>query len=246
MSRSRRWWGLILALVAPGCSAENTVAGRDKTRAEALESALPTWCPAICERLRACDEARDACNCDGDVCSCPNVDENCPSECQRSMERFTTNEACAALGQRYVDCVDQQTCSGLVGARACDLTMTERASCPALDDTSTPPDAADGGSAVGAGGTGSAGASVTCVSAYGTGGTASATPPPSPAVLCDEGRGECSDGHQYSWLCASGSEGQLGCSCFIDTQVTGVFDPGSDSCPSLEAVNAGCHWNVAP
>ena len=85
---------------------------------------------------------------------------------------------------------------------------------------------------------------VTCHSAYGAAGAASDAPAPTPAAVCEEGRGDCSDNHEYSWLCATGSEGQIGCACFVDKQVTGGFDPQSSSCPTLETVNAGCSWNL--
>ncbi|HYQ14847.1 MAG TPA: hypothetical protein VEQ58_03790 [Polyangiaceae bacterium] len=102
---------------------------------------------------------------------------------------------------------------------------------------------ASGGAA--AGGTGSSGPSVRCASGYGTAGAAgTGGTPPSSAVTCEEGAADCNDGHSYDWICVRGSQGQLGCTCFVDSQVTGSFDPGSDMCPSHDIVNVGCNWNV--
>jgi len=87
-------------------------------------------------------------------------------------------------------------------------------------------------------------APISCMGAWGTAGASSGGPPPASAVVCEEGLGGCSDGHEYSWLCAKGSQGETACSCLIDSQVTGGFDPGGPSCPTQLQVNAGCKWNI--
>lgn len=94
------------------------------------------------------------------------------------------------------------------------------------------------------GGTGVGTSPVTCEGAYGSGGGPSDNPAIS-AVICEEGRDVCSDGNSYYWLCVRGHEGALGCSCFVNSQITGSFDPGKEVCPSLSAVDAGCHWSLS-
>ncbi len=64
------------------------------------------------------------------------------------------------------------------------------------------------------------------------------------SVTCDASRTKCSDGHDYSWVCASGSNQQLGCSCFVDGQFSGGFDPGAKECPSLARVNEACGFSI--
>ena len=70
-SSCRLWLFLPLFL---GCAGKNVVAGEEKTKAEQLESALPSWCQSTCARLRACPEST-GCDCDGDVCQCSGVDD---------------------------------------------------------------------------------------------------------------------------------------------------------------------------
>ncbi len=84
---------------------------------------------------------------------------------------------------------------------------------------------------------------VKCGGAYGSGGGQPADSS-SLQVICEEGRGDCSDAHEYSWVCAVDSQGRRACSCFVDAQVTGAFAPPA-SCPVLSQVNAGCGWNLA-
>jgi hypothetical protein len=89
------------------------------------------------------------------------------------------------------------------------------------------------------GGTGSDGGApadpVSCQGSYGVGGTGSGS-----GIICEEGRMRCSDGHDYGWMCARGSNLELACSCFVDGALTRGFDPASDSCPSVERVNTAC------
>jgi len=87
-------------------------------------------------------------------------------------------------------------------------------------------------------------AAVGCMEAWGSAGASSGGAPPSSAVVCEEGLQGCSDGHEYSWLCARGSQGQTACSCLVDSHVTGGFDPGGAYCPTPPQVNAGCNWNI--
>lgn len=254
---SRYLFGLLVGLTIGGCAGKNTVAGEDKTKAEQLEESLPSWCQSICQRFDACAVA--GCDCQGDVCDCNDEygSSSCPAECAREMERFA-NDACATIGENYKRCLDTMTCDDFEGGSKCKLSQSDKQLCPETD-SGDPPSAVGGGPAVpGGGGTGNvpdpstggatggsaSGTAVNCGSGYGTGGGVPDAPSSS-AVICEEGRTDCNDGHEYSWICARGSEGQLGCTCFVDSQVTGGFDPQSATCPTQSTVNAGCHWNIA-
>lgn len=264
---SRYSCGLLVALTIGGCAGKNTVAGQDKTKAEQLEESLPSWCQSICQRIDTCAEAVPACDCQGDACDCSGggggTRASCPSECEQEMARYT-NDTCAVVGENLKRCIDTMTCEDFNGSRKCEVSNADKKRCPGVDDSSETPPSAAGGGAPASGGTGpvpdpgtgaagntggvvggaAGGTLVSCSSSYGTGGGAGMEPASS-AVICEEGRDDCNDGHEYSWICARGSEGQLGCSCFVDSEVTGGFDPQSADCPSPATVNAGCHWNIA-
>jgi len=243
------------------------VAGEEKTKAEQLEAALPTWCHTTCERFLACPGSTD-CDCSGDVCECAGVDSGCEEQCPQSFAPFTEGgEACAVIGQRVKDCFDAVDCAELSGKNPCPVTAAERALCPDLNsDTYTGSPSAGGDIAVPmvVGGTTSTGGSSSIGTAgtaaggyYGTAGTAASANPVScegsygtgggepgnggSHVTCEEGRAGCSDGHDYSWICVRDSQGQRACSCLIDAHATAGFEPVMD-CPDLSAVNAGCGW----
>ncbi len=279
VNMSRYLLGLLVGLSIGGCAGKNTVAGEDKTRAEELESSLPTWCQSTCERIDGCAVA--GCDCQGDVCNCSSGKPDCQADCERALGRFV-NDACVDAGEAFKRCIDTMTCDDFNGNGKCEIAAEDKRRCPEVDDSGdeeTPPVSVGGGPVSGGGGAGPGpdpgtgatgntggngagpdpgpgsgaagstggavtGTSVNCGSGYGTGGGAPAEPASS-AVICEEGRGQCSDGHEYSWICARGSEGQLGCTCFVDSQVTGGFDPQSTSCPTQATVNAGCSWNIA-
>lgn len=277
---SRYLMCLLLGLSVGGCAGKNTVAGTDKTKAEQLESSVPSWCQTTCDRIQDC--AMADCKCRGDLCDCARVDDDCPEECQKEMARFTEgdDDECAEIGERFKRCIDGLSCSDFDIKGKCSLSDAEEDRCrttskPPID---SPPagggpvqDPGTGGTGSGAapsgggntgsaaapsnggntgtaaapsvGGTGAGGEPVHCNSAYGTGGGA-AELPASSSVVCEEGRGACTDDREYSWICARGSEGQVGCTCFVNSQVTGGFDPRSTSCPTLATVNSGCNWNL--
>lgn len=96
-----------------------------------------------------------------------------------------------------------------------------------------------GGSYGGSGSTG--GPAVSCSDSYGAGG--GQPQGSSSQVTCEEGRDGCSDGHAYSWVCATDSQGHRACSCFVDMNVTEAFAPAA-ACPTVAEVNAGCGWNL--
>jgi len=238
---------LIVGLTAGGCAGKNTVAGTEKTEAEQLESSIPGWCASTCQRISRCG---------GDV----EVDPSCPSQCQREMGRYTNGVArCVELGEKFKDCVDGLTCKDFDENAECVLSEANEQLCPendsSIDVGGSDPTGPVSGPVIGSGGTVSSGGAPTvgggaptsgpvrCNGNYGTGGGASGESPSS-AVTCEEGFMGCDDGHEYSWVCARGSEGQVGCTCFVDSEVTGGFDPGASDCPTHAVVNLGCHWNL--
>ena len=259
-----RWCGFSLLLpLLLGCSGKNVVAGEEKTKAEQLDSTLTSWCQSTCTRLRACPAVPCQCDTAGDVCNCVGVDDNCEVQCARSFDGYTdAGEGCAAVGQRYQKCIDGLTCSDLDNRHdPCRISAAERAACPDPDENVDVYPNGDGGDSTGpsSGGTSSAGPSagqgtftagsasipgpVSCSGSYGTGGGAPASG--GSQVTCEEGRLACTDGHDYSWICARDSQGRRACSCLVDAHATAGFEPVKD-CPDLTAVNAGCGWSLLP
>jgi hypothetical protein len=245
-----------------GCSGQNVIAGDDKTKAEQLEASLPTWCSSTCVELSACPEAQGECDCSAgdDECTCSSgagLDENCPGQCREALLPYTRGgDVCAAAGQRFQQCIDDEGCGVLDGSNRCQPSEADVAVCPELADVAVDepapvlpgPGYGTAGSAnvVPPGPSGNPnypGPAVTCQGAYGSGGGIPAGEPTS-RVTCEEGRDICSDGHDYSWICVVSSQGEAACSCLLDEQVVGAFDPGP-GCPMLTEVNAGCGWNLA-
>ena len=247
----RRILGLCLPwLVLMGCSGQNVVAGDEKTKAEQLESSLPSWCQSTCVKLRACEADQD-CGCSGDVCECSaGVDEDCDGACQDELTRWAQGgEECAAIGLRFQQCIDEAGCSLLDTTDRCSISEAEQATCPSLDGSdSEPPSAGNGSGPSGGPNGGTSGPSlgptpqplVTCQEGYGTGG---GTGQAQPEVICEEGHLACSDGHDHVVVCVRTSEGQTFCSCLLDEAVTGGFDPAG-VCPTTEQLNLGCGWNL--
>jgi hypothetical protein len=245
----RTLFGLSLFLpLFLGCAGKNVVAGEEKTKAEQLEAALPSWCGSVCARLRACPEST-GCDCSGDTCSCSGVDEGCEAQCPAAFARYTNaGEACAVIGQRVKDCFDAVKCSQLSGSDPCPVTPAERAACPDADQVDDTPPSSTGSNGAGSSDGGSPTTDsyantnpVSCTDSYGAGGGQPATG--SSQVTCEEGRRGCSSGHEYSWICARDSLGQRACSCLVDAHATAGFEPSMD-CPDLSAVNAGCGWSL--
>jgi hypothetical protein len=262
---------LSLSLFLPlflGCAGKNVVAGEEKTKAEQLEATLPSWCQSTCTRLRACG-ATTPCQCEGDVCNCVGVDENCETQCQSYLAPFTgAGETCANIGARIERCVDGLTCGDLGGQDPCTPTPAEKTACPDPNENiDSPPSGSNvdatgpatggtsgiGGPSVTGGTTFTAGTAstggyyganpVSCEGSYGEGGGGPASG--GSQVTCEEGRGACTDGHDYSWICVQDSQGQRACSCLLDAHVTAGFEPVT-GCPDLSAVNAGCGWSLLP
>jgi len=246
------------------CAGKNTVAGAEKTPGEQLESSLPAWCAKTCTWFATC-AAQNGCSCSADGCDCKGPSATCEDDCQQELRRFTVDDECAAVGERFKDCFDALSCVEL-DSPSCRYSKAERDLCPELDggsdadpplaDTGTggissgPTNAGGsatsgvaGSSSAGASGAGSGGPPVSCAEHLGIGGSG-AGGAASSEITCDEGADSCDDGHSYAWLCVRGSQGQIGCSCFFDSQVAGSFDPLGTTCPTLPTVNAGCGWNL--
>lgn len=247
MRRCLFGWGLLFPLFL-GCSAENIVAGEEKTKAEQLESSLPAWCPSICERLRACPV--NGCECDGDVCDCVGIDDGCEKQCPLAFARYTdAGEFCATVGQRIKGCIDGLTCDDLTGKDPCRATDDEMRACPDPNEEDETPPSASGGPVTSSAGSAPIGDNpgtyananpVTCAASSGSGG---GSPQDGGAqVTCEEERANCSNGHVYSWICSQDSQGQRACACLVDSQATASFVPNSADCPLLAQVNTGCAW----
>lgn len=242
----RNGYLLVWAILLAGCGGRNTTASSQKTKAEQLDAIVPSWCESTCARIAACPS--------GVV-----PYDDCPAECEREMSVYTEGpDGCATVGELFKQCIDRMTCEDIAHNGSCVPSDYDKRLCPDIEDSVPVPGATgDGPSTPSSGGTGSgpttssgtagttANTVLRCASAYGAAG-ASQPEPASSAVICEEGRGACDDGHEYSWMCVRGSAGQLGCTCFVDAQVTGGFDPGSSVCPSQATVGAGCHWTFAP
>lgn len=253
-------WACFLGVMA--CSGQNVVAGEGKSKSEQLGSSLPSWCSQTCAWLRTCD-VEAGCDCDGDECVCtPEIGDDCVEDCQEYMEPFTASDVCAAIGERMKDCIERAGCEGRTTANLCNLTAAEQQACPGLEP-STPevtggpnPMPGEGGAPgyngpLPTGGTsytaGSANLgdhthppAIQCQDGYGTGG---GTGMGYPQLLCEEGHNSCSDGHDYLMYCVRTSEQVTTCSCLVDNQVVGGFDPGA-TCPTPHEMNTGCRWSL--
>jgi hypothetical protein len=259
-------WVFALAM-SFSCAGKNTVAGAEKTPGEQLDANLPAWCAKTCTWFATC-AAQNGCNCSADGCDCMSESPTCEDDCQQELRRFTVDDECAAVGQRFLDCFDALSCVEL-DSSSCRYSRAERDLCPELDGDGTdagPPiaDTGSGGTSAvptntggsttsggaasssggASGGSGTGGALVGCAAHLGAAGSA-AGGAASSEITCDEGADSCDDGHTYAWLCVRGSQGQIGCSCFVDSQVSGSFDPMGTTCPTMPIVNAGCGWNLA-
>jgi hypothetical protein len=264
------FWGLMFTL-SFGCGGRNTVADGDKTKAEQLEETVPAWCQRTCERLSACGVVEGtgvsqncAADCEEEMRRFTAGDDECAT-IGKTFESCIDGASCEqVLGKDFcrIPAPDSERCpsadggdpgagdvppsSGTGGAPS----DTGGTSGPIAGTTAS--GGAEGGStsggasSAGAAGAGSGGSpgtpAVSCMAAYGAAGSSPADTASS--VTCEEGRAGCSDGRAYDWICVRGSQGQTGCTCFVDSQVTGGFDPASASCPTVATVNAGCGWAI--
>ena len=238
----RALW-VLPVLVTLACTGQHIVAGEEKTEAERFAAELPGWCEEICTKLAACG---DDCDCDSDACSCGSVDEDCPQECFDDMQRWAQgSDACAAVGQRFADCIEAEACKVLSTASECDTTQAESDACPRPGN----PDGGDPGgddsgsseppSLVGPPTTGSA---VTCDASSSSGQNPAAQMGP-PEILCELQYDNCSDGQERRLVCVTTLQGPTSCACRLDGVLTGAFDSGG-ACPTTAQQNVGCGWNI--
>lgn len=252
--------GVVLPLLW-GCSGSHVVSGPDKTEAEKLKEAAPAWCATICSKLRSCDAARNQatdCGCDdGGDCNCTGssgIDEKCESQCEKVVVGALVSEACASVVSRLQRCYDTQGCAVLQSDPApCRDLENQADDCDGDDDEppQVPPPSGEGGSYSGSSGEdpypvpgyGPTATVVTCAESS-SGGQADPPAPGTTELICEVGRADCSDGHEYAMTCLETYSGQRACVCSVDGVARGAFSPGS-SCPTPTEMNAGCGWALS-
>lgn len=252
-------WTLILPMFL-GCAGKNVVSGEEKTNAEKLAADLPSWCAQTCQRFQGCEGTGiDACDCQGDVCDCSDVND-CAEDCLENLTPFAKTEACAETGRAYQGCIDSLSCSELKSRPAClpeqavlDVCL-DREEPGEPDDpptgtggTSTSSDPPSDGDLPTAGTGPSAGPNpngpvVTCTEGDG-GGSAGSANMGDPYVTCQESHSNCSDNHEYSWICIAEATSESWCTCFVDGGPVGAFTP-TQGCPAVAEVNGGCGWTL--
>jgi hypothetical protein len=160
---------LLWCLMLPGfvsCSAENVVAGKEKTKSEQLADSVPAWCESVCHTFEQCAEDSD-CGCADEVCTCAKADDDCVDDCRAEMARWADGtDKCATVGQRLQSCIDEAGCDVFDTEGLCRTTAAERKACPG-DDPDDPPTGSPSGTA----------GTATATAGTSTGGTA--TEPPS-------------------------------------------------------------------
>jgi hypothetical protein len=254
-------WIMILPIFW-GCAGKNVVAGEDKTQAEKLAADLPSWCQQTCQRLEVCDNP-DVCDCQGDDCECKGVGDDCVNDCQKGLNKFAQSESCAETGRAYLSCLDSLGCELLAAGSKppCLPLASEIDACDEDDETEPAPTVpngsggtssgdgspAEGGSSdgpvPGAAAAPNTGPSVSCSDSSGSGG---GTPDTSagPYVTCQETLGNCSDTHEYSWICVDDAQGHGWCTCFLDGDPVGALAPAL-VCPTVPELNGACSWNLS-
>lgn len=255
----------VLASVLWGCSGSHVVAGPDKTEAQKLEDAAPAWCANICPRLRSCEEVPGQgtdCECDGDVCNCSGgngIDDKCEAQCEDLMVGALTSDVCAGVVSRLQRCYDTQGCTIFESNPSpCRDLENQAQNCYDTGDVGDPPpiggpntgdgDADDPSAPYGddpypVPGYGPTATVVSCLESSAAG----QADPPAPGttdLICEEGRADCSDGHEYTMTCLETYSGQRACVCVFDGVVLGAFAPGP-SCPTIDEMNAGCGWRLS-
>jgi len=224
-----------------GCTGQHVVAGEERTKAEQYEATLPAWCSAICHTLQNCEE--QDCACSGDVCDCGGgVDEDCAVDCLDDMSRWAQgSDECAAIGQRFKDCLDAAACSLLSGGNTCQTDEADQNACP-RPGSPDPGSAPDADSSGGLNPPMNVPVPVTCQEGGGTGSAPGAEPGVA-QLLCELEHLDCSDGQDRQVVCVTTSQGPTSCACRLDGVLTGAFDPGGN-CPTLAQQNVGCGWSL--
>jgi hypothetical protein len=261
-SMQRYAWTLIVPMFL-GCAGKNVVSGDDKTNAEKLAADLPSWCEQTCQRLEVCDNP-DVCDCQGDVCECKGVGDDCVNDCQDGLNKFAQSDSCAETGRAYLTCLDSLGCELLAAGSKppCLPPESQLDACRDDEDDETPTAPTGPNGSGGTSGTGdgpseggaysgpvpgaaaapSVGQAVSCNDSGGSGGGAP-NAGSGPYVTCQESHSDCSDSHEYSWICVNDAQGHGWCTCFLDGDPVGALDPEL-ICPSRAEVNAACSWNL--
>lgn len=254
--RMRRYFFSLIVPLVLGCSGKNVVSGTDRPTPEEFRASLPGWCQKTCQRLEVCDEA---CDCVDDTCTCTGVDEDCALECEETLGGLAVNQHCTDVADRYKSCIDTFTCEDLASQPSC-IQEEELEACEELDETTDPAPpvgATDGGSSVGtpstgmgyagsaSGGSGPGPTAVSCGSGTGSGigGSGAGGGPSDAQVVCEETRSNCSDGHEYGYVCVDDAMGHYWCTCFLDGDPVGAFEPAA-SCAMVQELNSACGWNL--
>jgi hypothetical protein len=242
-------WTLILPMFL-GCAGKNVVSGEEQTNAEKLATHLPSWCAQTCQRFQGCEEA-----------GIGNDVNDCAEDCAEDLAPFAKSEPCAETGRAYQACLDSLSCSELDSKPAC---LPDQALLDACLDREepgepeTPPTGVGGtcsssnspsdGDLPTAGSASSSGPNpngplVTCTDGDGGGSAGSANMGGGPYVTCQEHHANCSDGHEYSWICIDDATSEAWCTCFVDGGPVGAFTP-STGCPAMAEVNGSCGWTL--
>ncbi len=222
-----------------------------------------------CSNQKPCNCSGDVCDCLGVDANCPsqcqawmapytNAGEACAVIGERvksCIDRATCddlggNDPCPITDAERAACPDPNQPTDSATPTVNGPTYASAGAAPADDGPGVGGTVGSGSGGTGniptagtsTGGSASTSPPVTCSDSYGAGG--GQPDGSSSQVLCEEGRDGCSDGHAYSWVCASDSQGRRACSCFVDSRVVGAFAPGA-SCPLPMQVNVGCGWNLA-
>lgn len=235
------WWCLVLPAFL-NCSGQNVVAGREKTKAEQLESSLPKWCQATCSKLQQCEE--DAgCECSEDVCECTGVDDDCAEDCAEELSTWASgSDECAAIGERIKSCIDGLGCDAL-GANGgdCNPTAEERDACQKSGEVD-PPSGGPGPSTPSGGGSISTGFAGSYTGPIATGGTVAVGGGPSVggAAYGAEGPGGNGYGNAGHGGRAEGGAGTSGEPVTCDGQSASGQAGSSNSATLCEAGYSEC------
>lgn len=233
---------IFLALILPAftaCFVNDSIAeGPGSTSAEArVSDALPGFCESECARIIACQPDED-CVCDegSDYCECTSVPDQgeCAVDCEEYLtEEFTGHgDACAEVGERFMNCISAASCDELTSGDVCELSDAEAAPCEGDD---APPAVPDPTRPVPGPGP------VTC----GAGSSGGSAPGSDVPFACESEVADCSDGNTYGIACTEAPSGPPLCTCLLNGAGTKSFRLAEAVCPSQADVNAGCgFWLV--
>lgn len=263
-------WTLILPMFL-GCAGKNVVSGDGKPTAEELKRDVPSWCEKMCGKYDSCLKALP-CDCSGEGCECANGPAECIENCTEELTSFAQSAQCVDIAVQVRECFAQSTCEELLDEdnppdcfpnqqyKACKTDEDDDFDSPPVAGTAGSSSDGSGGSLAtggspsvpGTAGNGAGGASggapngpaVICHAASGSGSAGSANAGGGAYVTCEETRGDCSDGHEYGYVCVDDAAGKDFCSCFLDGAPVGALDPLL-TCPSVSELNAACGWNLA-